>query len=87
MNKNAASFLFRALGILLAVFLLIVVWMGTHTLADDARLALGQRHAAKAEKGPVLYYVLEPAQVSANTETVALVASLGRPAEDVPTRG
>ena len=81
-QKRAASFLFRALGLLLVAFLLIIVWVGTHALADDARPALGQRHAAKSAKGPVLYYVLEPAQATAGTETVALVASLGRPASD-----
>ena len=82
-KRAASSFLFRTLGVLLAVSLLIVVWIGTHALADDARPALGQRHAAKSAKGPVLYYVLEPAaQVTASAETVALVASLGRPASD-----
>ncbi len=67
--------------VLLGLLLLVIAWLATHALGDDARPALGQLHTVSGVV-PLQYYVQEPAQATAQTETVVLVASLGRPASD-----
>lgn len=66
---------------LLSALLLAVVWVATHALASDARPALGQARTAPTPV-PVRYYLHEPATITAHTQTVVLVASLGRSVSD-----
>ncbi|MDC8784522.1 alpha/beta fold hydrolase [Roseateles koreensis] len=65
----------------LCILVLGVAWILTHALADDARPALGTVHTA-AGTPTVTYYLLEPKSNAEKTETVVLLASLGRPVSD-----
>lgn len=64
-------------GILVAGF----AWIFTYSLADDARSAIGIAHTLPGNPS-ITYYELAPKQKTEKTETVVLVASLGRPVSD-----
>ncbi|HSI61266.1 MAG TPA: alpha/beta hydrolase [Ideonella sp.] len=79
-------FLRRLLGGLLAAGLCLVAWVALHLTGTDARPASGiARSAAALQPGSqprVRYYLQQPPSAGPLTETVALLASLGRPASD-----
>ncbi|MDE2368943.1 MAG: alpha/beta hydrolase [Burkholderiales bacterium] len=71
----------QVLALILLLLALAAIWIASHALADDARAAVGVRHSL-AGNPAITYYDQEPASKSTATETVVLVASLGRPVSD-----
>ncbi|MBU6259731.1 MAG: alpha/beta hydrolase [Burkholderiales bacterium] len=71
----------HALALILLASAAALLWIASHALADDARPAVGERHTVPGQP-PVTYYLLDPPAPTARTETVVLVASLGRPVSD-----
>lgn len=75
--RTLRNTLYAAAGLLV----LGLAWILTHALADDARPTTGTPHTT-AGAVPITYYTLEPATKTEKTETVLLLASLGRSVSD-----
>lgn len=75
-----------ALAVALAVGSCLLAWIAFNLTGNDARPAAGVTRSAAAPQGSarpaVRYHLQQPAAPGPRTETVALVASLGRPASD-----
>ena len=72
----------KTLMLILVLMLIAVAWIYSHALADDARPASGEPHSVQSGPTKVIYYRQEPTRKPDKTETVVLVASLGRPVSD-----
>lgn len=82
LSKNTKKPLRRALVLALLVLVIGLAWIFSHALADDARPASGEAHNVLSGATRITYFRSEPSRSTEQTETVVLLASLGRPASD-----